>query len=84
MVTTDKFKKVFADKLQATGDMDKAFKKAVWIAFNEGILEGLTINNSEAAKAKVSVILKKAYVERDLIDALQCPPQTPDSKPSDS
>lgn len=63
MVTADKFKKVFTDKLLATGDMDEAFKKATWIAFNEGILEGFTVKDQEAMKPKVEAILKKAYGE---------------------
>jgi hypothetical protein len=63
MVTADKFKKVFAAKLLATGDMDEAFQKAIWIAFNEGILEGFTVTNQDVVKPKVEAILKKAYGE---------------------
>lgn len=42
MHTADKYKKIFAQKLVDTVDFDKAFNKAVWIAYNDGLLDGLS------------------------------------------
>lgn len=42
MHTADRYKEIFAEKLTATADFDKAFNKAVWIAYNDGLLDGLS------------------------------------------
>ena len=37
MLDIDILRKVFAEKLLKTGDLDKAFIKAVWVAYKQGI-----------------------------------------------
>lgn len=61
MNTADEFKKIFNDKLISSGDMDKAFNKAIWIAYNEGLLEGLsdTRENKERVIDEVLKVLKR-------------------------
>ena len=63
MTTTDQFKTVFANKLTATMDFDAAFKKAIWIAYNEGLLAGLSDTRQEKTKLiqDVSTILQRGY-----------------------
>jgi hypothetical protein len=40
MLTTDKLRMVFKDKLEKTGSLDAAFTKAVWVAYKRGIADG--------------------------------------------
>lgn len=63
MITADKIKQVFIEKFQRTGDMDAAFGKAVWMAYTEGLLEGLTTENPQNIVNKTADILKKGYGE---------------------
>lgn len=37
MMNVETCREAFAEKLKATGDMDAAFVKAVWVAFKAGI-----------------------------------------------
>lgn len=59
MHTADQYKEVFAKKLLETGDVDKAFNKAVWIAFNDGLRDGLMDNRADKTQilAEVEKIL---------------------------
>lgn len=40
MLDVADLKVMFADKLKATGSMDQAFTKAVWVAYKAGIRDG--------------------------------------------
>ena len=41
MITVGELRKVFSEKLERTGSFDAAFTKAVWVAFQDGMKEGL-------------------------------------------
>ena len=66
MVSADKYKKVFVEKLLVTNDFDLAFKKATWMAFNEGMLEILKDPNinREVLLRKVQKILENGYEKK--------------------
>lgn len=40
MITTSQLRKIFNDKLAETDSMDAAFKKATWVAYNQGLKDG--------------------------------------------
>jgi hypothetical protein len=40
MIQTEQLKQIFQDKLAATGSMDAAFTKAVWVAYKAGLDDG--------------------------------------------
>lgn len=40
MITTDELLQIFSEKLLKTGSFDKAFLKATWRAYQEGIKDG--------------------------------------------
>lgn len=40
MINTDQLKQLFQEKLAATGSMDAAFTKAVWVAYTAGFDDG--------------------------------------------
>jgi hypothetical protein len=63
MVELSQFRKVFADKLLATNDFDAAFGKAIWLAFNEGLKEGLQDTRQDKARClqEVESVLTKGY-----------------------
>lgn len=63
MVTLDSLRKVFAKKLVTDNDMDAALGKVVWLAYNEGLKDGLSDTRTDEAKLLVSVesILQKGY-----------------------
>lgn len=61
MVTIETLMGVFTSKLKETGSLDDATRKTVWIAYNEGLLEGMTSEPSEAGIAEIRQILKGAY-----------------------
>ena len=63
MYTTDQAVKVFIDKLTKTGSFDEAIGKVVWIAFNEGLLEGAQSDNKDNLVAMTREILRKGYGE---------------------
>jgi hypothetical protein len=41
VISVAELMKVFRDKLTKTGSLDAAFTKAVWIAYNAGLEQGL-------------------------------------------
>lgn len=61
MKTLTDFRDVLAEKLLRTNSLDEAFSKAVWMAYNEGLLAGLTTENPENIVVKTAEILKKGY-----------------------
>jgi hypothetical protein len=63
MNTVDQFRRVFAEKLQHTSNMDEAFAKAVWVAYTEGLLEGLTTKHPEHIITAVEKVLSDAYTD---------------------
>ena len=65
MVELGKFREVFAKKLLASNDFDAAFGKAVWLAFNEGLKEGLqdTRADKTVCVANVEEVLEKGYAK---------------------
>lgn len=40
MINTDQLKQLFQEKLAATGSLDAAFTKAVWVAYTSGFDDG--------------------------------------------
>jgi hypothetical protein len=40
MINTDQLKQLFQEKLAATGSLDDAFTKAVWVAYSAGFDDG--------------------------------------------
>jgi hypothetical protein len=40
MINTEQLKQLFQEKLAATGSMDAAFTKAVWVAYTSGFEDG--------------------------------------------
>lgn len=59
MVTVDKLRSIFNDKLNTSNSMDAAFGKAVWISYLEGLLEGTYKNDN--AYPKIKEDLKQGY-----------------------
>lgn len=51
MMTLEQCKEIFIEKLKSTGDMDAAFGKAIWIAYNRGLIDGM--NDARSDKTKV-------------------------------
>lgn len=48
MIDVAQLRKVYADKLEATGSFDQAFTKAVWVAFKLGIESTKKGNENES------------------------------------
>jgi hypothetical protein len=62
MIDVQQLKEVFQDKLVKTGDMDDAFIKAVWVAYQQGLADaGKSYNNGEKkCKVKQDLLLRRA------------------------
>lgn len=39
MIDVQYLREIFCEKLKATGDMDRAFVKAVWVAYQQGLAD---------------------------------------------
>jgi len=63
MITADRIVAVYTEKLLSTGSMQEAFLKAIWVTYNEGMLEGMSITDGqkEACIAEIKKILETAY-----------------------
>lgn len=55
MNTLKQYKEVFIEKLKSSGDFDDAFGKAIWIAYNQGLHDGLTDTRADKTKVLVTV-----------------------------
>lgn len=75
MNTLTDFKEVFVEKLKSTGSFEEAFAKAIWIAYNQGLLDGLedkraNRDNAIAAvkdivgQARSKVLLTRSQIEK--------------------
>ena len=51
MIDVAELRRLYADKLMATGSHDAAFTKAVWVAFKAGIAAGRSEKEVSDAKA---------------------------------
>jgi hypothetical protein len=51
MIDVQQLRKVFQDKLAKTGDLDDAFIKAVWVAYQQGL--------ADAGIVKITTVEKK-------------------------
>lgn len=61
MITTSQIYQVFNSKLAKTNSFDEAFNKAIWVAYTEGVLDGLTTTNPENIIDKTKATLEKSY-----------------------
>jgi hypothetical protein len=50
MIDVQQLREVFQDKLAKTGDLDDAFIKAVWVAYQRGLEDALGVLNKEENK----------------------------------
>lgn len=57
------FRAVFAAKLSQSNNFDEAFGKAIWMAYNEGLLAGLKDTREDKSRAvqDVSKVLERGY-----------------------
>ena len=42
MLTLNRLKTIFAEKLQSTGSLDEALLKVAWVSYKEGIKDGVS------------------------------------------
>lgn len=60
MIDIEKILKVIAEKLISSKNMQEAIGKGVWVAYNEGLLEGLKGQSLEKS-APIKRDLKRSY-----------------------
>ena len=63
MTELQTFRQVFADKIAAGGNFDEAFGKAIWMAYNEGVLAGLSDTREDKSNTVTGVqeVLQQGY-----------------------
>lgn len=48
MIDVQKLREVFAEKLNKTGNLDDAFIKAVWVAYQQGVDDRKVTTNEQS------------------------------------
>lgn len=63
MTELQTFRQVFANKISEGANFDEAFGKAIWMAYNEGLLAGLQDAREDKAHAVEGVqeVLQRGY-----------------------
>jgi hypothetical protein len=60
MIDVQQLREVFQDKLAKTGNLDDAFIKAVWVAYQQGLADAGIVKNYNSGE-------KRCKVKQDLL-----------------